>query len=256
MKLFLDKVFHLANININIGYRDCAMARLPRISPPGIPQHIIQRGNNRQVCFVSGQDRAFYASLLIEYSNRFSVAIHAWVFMTNHVHLLASPCTTDGISDMMQAVGRRYVRYFNREYRRSGTLWEGRFKSCLVQSERYLLQCQRYIELNPVRAGMVSDPADYVWSSYRCHAFGQAVKMFTPHQEYLRPGDTRPARQKAYRAMFRFDVDAEQIKDIRLAVNKGLALGTDRFKDEIEQLYGRRVRPARMGRPGLRSKSN
>jgi len=126
------------------------MARLQRISPLGIPQHIIQRGNNRQVCFACDQDMAFYASLLIEYSKMFSVAIHAWVFMTNHVHLLASPYTNGAISDMMQAVGRRYIRYFNREYRRSGTLWEGRFKSSLVESEKYLLQCQRYIELNPV----------------------------------------------------------------------------------------------------------
>jgi len=199
---------------------------------------------------------AFYANLLIEYSIKFSVAIHAWVFMTNHVHLLASPNTNGGISDMMQSVGRRYVRYFNREYRRSGTLWEGRFKSSLVQSEKYLLQCQRYIELNPVRAGMVSDPAEYVWSSYRCHAFGKAVKMSTPHEEYVRLGDTSSARQKTYREMFRSHVDDELINDIRLAVNKGLALGAEKFKEEIELLYGRRVRAAKMGRPSLRLKSN
>ncbi len=197
---------------------------------------------------------AFYASLLLEYSKKFSVAIHAWVFMTNHVHLLASPYTNGGVSDMMQAIGRRYVRYFNREYRRSGTLWEGRFKSSLVQSEKYLLHCQRYIELNPVRAGMVSDPAEYVWSSYQCHALGKSVKMSTPHEEYLRLGDSSPARQKAYRDMFRSHVDDELIKDIRLAVNKGLALGAERFKEEIEFLYGRRVRPAKMGRPKLRLK--
>ena len=232
------------------------MARLQRISPLGIPQHIIQRGNNRQVCCACDQDMAFYASLLTEYSTKFSVAIHAWVFMTNHVHLLASPYANGGISAMMQAVGRRYVRYFNGEYRRSGTLWEGRFKSSLVQSEKYLLQCQRYIELNPIRASMVSDPAEYCWSSYQCHALGKTVKMSTPHEEYLCLGNTGPARQKAYRALFRSHVDDELIKDIRLAVNKGLALGEERFKEEIEQLYGRRVRPAKMGRPRLRSESN
>ena len=174
------------------------MARLQRIAPLGIPQHIIQRGNNRQACFACDQDMAFFASLLHEYSRKFSVSLHAWVFMTNHVHLLASPHKIDGISNMMQSVGRRYVRYFNREYRRSGTLWEGRFKSSLVQSETYLLQCQRYIELNPVRAGMVSDPAQYAWSSYQCHSLGKAVKMSTPHEEYLALGNTDLIRQSVY----------------------------------------------------------
>ena len=228
------------------------MARLQRIAPLGIPQHIIQRGNNRQVCFACDQDMAFYASLLLEYSKKFSVSLHAWVFMTNHVHLLASPYTIGGISNMMQSVGRRYVRYFNREYGRSGTLWEGRFKSSLVQSETYLLQCQRYIELNPVRAKMVSDPAQYVWSSYQRHALGEAVKMSTPHEEYFSLGNTDSVRQSVYRALFRSHVDDELIKDIRLAVNKGLALGGERFKDEIEWLYKRRVKPAKMGRPRLR----
>jgi putative transposase len=196
---------------------------------------------------------AFYASLLHEYSQKYSVALHAWVFMTNHVHLLASPYTADGVSFMMQSVGRRYVRYFNREYRRSGTLWEGRFKSSLVQSETYLLQCQRYIELNPVRADMVTDPAQYAWSSYQCHALGKVTKMNTPHEEYLALGDSDSKRHNAYQALFRAHVDDELIKDIRLAVNKGLALGGERFKDEIEQLCNRRVRPAKMGRPRLRS---
>jgi len=227
------------------------MARLQRIAPLGIPQHIIQRGNNRQACFASNQDMAFYASLLHEYSKKFSVSLHAWVLMTNHVHLLASPYAAGGISNMMQSVGRRYVRYFNREYQRSGTLWEGRFKSSLVQSETYLLQCQRYIELNPVRAGMVSDPAQYVWSSYQCHALGLAVRMSTPHEEYLALGDADSIRQSRYRELFRFHVDDELTKDIRLALNKGMALGGEKFKDEIERLHKRRVRPAKMGRPRL-----
>ncbi len=224
------------------------MARLSRIAPLGIPQHIIQRGNNRQVCFVCEQDMAFYADLLHEYSSKFLVEIHAWVFMTNHVHLLATPRTKEAISNMMQSIGRRYVRYFNKEYQRSGTLWEGRFKSSLVQSDIYLLECQRYIELNPVRAGMVYNPADYVWSSYQRHALGKDIQISTPHEEYLRLGDTDKVRQNNYRALFRSHVEAELIGDIRKALNKGLALGNERFKDEIERLYGQRVKPAKMGR--------
>ena len=146
------------------------MARLPRFCPSGVAQHIIQRGNNRQVCFASNEDLAAYAYWLKLYSNEFDVDVHAWVFMTNHVHLLVTPSTDDGVSKFMQSLGRHYVRYFNKVYKRSGTLWEGRFKSCLVQSEEYLLQCYRYIELNPVRANMVNDPADYIWSSYQCNA--------------------------------------------------------------------------------------
>ncbi len=225
------------------------MARLPRIAPLGIPQHIIQRGNNQQVCFVCEQDMAFYADLLHEYSSKFLVEIHAWVFMTNHVHLLVTPLTKAAISHLMQSIGRRYVRYFNKEYHRSGTLWEGRFKSCLVQSDHYFLECQRYIELNPVRAGMVSDPADYIWSSYQCHALGKDIQINTPHDEYLRLGNTDKDRQSNYRALFRSHVQAELIGDIRKAVNKGLALGNESVKDEIEELYGQRVKPAVMGRP-------
>jgi len=136
------------------------MVRLPRICLPGIPQHIIQRGNNRQPCFASDEDFATYAHWLDEYARKCEVAIHAWVFMTNHVHLLATPRTEDGISRLMQTLGRHYVRYFNYTYKRSGTLWEGRFKSCVVDEENYLLICQRYIELNPVRANMVVSPVN------------------------------------------------------------------------------------------------
>ncbi|UTA48058.1 transposase [Simiduia sp. 21SJ11W-1] len=225
------------------------MARLRRISPLGIPQHIVQRGNNRQVCFASEQDLAAYVNWLEEYAGQFGVSVHAWVLMTNHVHLLVTPKKEGGVSSMMQAVGRRYVRYFNREHRRTGTLWEGRFKASLVQSEVYLLACQRYIELNPVRAGMVSDPADYVWSSYQAHALGKSIKVHSPHSEYLKLGEEASKRQSSYRALFDAHVECRLIEDIRAAVNKGMALGDTRFKDEIERLHGRRVRPATMGRP-------
>lgn len=153
------------------------MARLPRICLPDIPQHVIQRGNNRQACFGSDEDYAAYAHWLEEYARKFRVAIHAWVFMTNHVHLLLTPETDEGVSRLMQTLGRKYVRYFNYTYKRSGTLWEGRFKSCVVEAENYLLLCQRYIELNPVRAGMVEAPGDYIWSSYRANGLGQPARF-------------------------------------------------------------------------------
>jgi REP-associated tyrosine transposase len=227
------------------------MARLPRVSPVGVPQHIIQRGNNRQICFASEQDLAIYASWLEEYAHKFNVAVHAWVFMTNHVHLLATPYVNGAVSKMMQALGRRYVRYFNREYRRTGTLWEGRFKASLVQSENYLLACQRYIELNPIRAGMVEDPADYRWSSYQAHALGKCVKLHSPHDEYMKLASTVAARQESYRALFDALIDGSMVTEIGCALNKGMALGDERFKDEIEQLHGQRVRPCKMGRPKI-----
>ena len=192
---------------------------------------------------------AVYAKWLKQYADEFVVDVHAWVFMTNHVHLLVTPGKPEGVSKMMQALGRRYVRYFNREYGRTGTLWEGRFKSSLVQSETYLLQCQRYIELNPVRAGMVSDPADYHWSSYRCHGLGVAISLHEPHQEYLNLSRINSQRLQRYRDLFKARVEDEMLVDIRSSVNKGLALGNERFKAEIETVCGRRVRPMKMGRP-------
>jgi putative transposase len=185
------------------------MARLPRIAPVGIPVHLIQRGNNRQVCFASEEDFSVYASLLKEYSKEFAVDIHAWVLMTNHVHILCTPRQEFGVSRMMQSVGRRYVRYFNFQYRRSGTLWEGRYKSCLVQGEDYLLEVYRYIELNPVRAGMVDDPADYLWSSYPINALGRESELCTPHREYLRLGRGKAGRQQRYRGLFKAHVESE-----------------------------------------------
>lgn len=225
------------------------MARLPRLGPVGIPQHIIQRGNNRAICFASERDFAFYTNCLKEYSGKYGVSIHAWVFMTNHVHLLATPNQEHGISKMMQSLGRMYVRYFNKAYSRTGTLWEGRFKSCLVQSETYLLQCYRYIELNPVAANMVDDPAEYAWSSYQCNALGKQSSLLSPHAEYMKLGRVPKDRCSAYMALFEHHLDAAQIKDIRQAVTKGMALGSDRFKQEIEIAHNRRVVPGRVGRP-------
>ncbi|MCA0899160.1 transposase [Microbulbifer agarilyticus] len=196
------------------------MARLPRLGPASIPQHVIQRGNNRQVCFCSEQDMIAYAGWLKQYAREFDVQVHAWVFMTNHVHLLATPASDNGVSRMMQALGRIYVRYFNREYRRSGTLWEGRYKSCLVESEEYLLQCYRYIELNPVRAGMVVDPGEYYWSSYRCNGLGKASALLTPHPQYMALGRCPKERRESYRALFRYQLDGPLLEEIRGSVSK------------------------------------
>ena len=225
------------------------MARLIRCCPSGFPLHIIQRGNNRTCCFADEQDFACYASWLRDYARRFQVRVHAWVFMTNHVHLLATPATDNGISHLMQALGRRYVRYFNRRHDRTGTLWEGRFRSSLVQTSNYLLACYRYIEMNPVRAQMVDKPSQYRWSSYRCNALGIDATLCSPHEEYLNLGRYKAERIRVYRELFRTRVRSDLVNDIRTAVNRGLALGDPEFKLEIERAVGRRVTPAAMGRP-------
>jgi len=167
--------------------------------------------------------------------------------MTNHVHLLATSKTRDGISKMMQVVGRHYVRYVNLSYHRTGTLWEGRFKSCVVDAEDYLLVCQRYIEVNPVRAGMVQQPADYRWSSYHSNALAKESHLWTPHETWLQLGQTHQERSAAYRNLFAGHFDPDDLKAVRDAVNKGLALGNNRFRDEIERLSGRRMRQLKRG---------
>jgi len=208
---------------------------------------VVQRGNNRQVCFADDADLKAYANWLREAADKYSVAIHAWVFMTNHVHLLVTPSSVDGVSRCMQYLGRHYVRRFNYRYRRTGTLFEGRFKSGIVQSREYLLICQRYIELNPVRAGMVSDPADYTWSSYRAHAFAKPVGLWSPHPEYRALGNTPFQRGAAYREFFQAQLADKLNDDIRAAVNQGLVLGTDRFRAEVEQLTGQPQQRLRRG---------
>jgi putative transposase len=216
------------------------MPRTSRQCPVGLPVHVIQRGNNRQPCFASEADFKAYAHWLHEAALKFGVSIHAWVFMTNHVHLLLTPNGEMAVSRLMQYLGRSYVRYFNFHYQRTGTLWEGRFKSSIVQTRHYLLACQRYIEMNPVRVGMVTDPADYAWSSYRAHALGCDVKMWTPHAEYLELGSHKRSRSESYRQLFRTELGEELISEIRLAANVGLALGNDKFKEEVERLTGQR----------------
>lgn len=225
------------------------MARKPRFSLPGVPQHIIQRGNNREPCFYAEDDYHRYLGDLKKALEQNDCRLHAYVLMTNHVHLLLTPMSKHGASHLMQDVGRKYVRYINYAYRRSGTLWEGRYKASLVDSEAYLLTCMRYIELNPLRANMVAHPSEYRWSSYACNAHGKDNALLTPHPLYKQLGTDPVSCQHAYRELFRNHMDHTTIHDIREALNQELVLGREDFKDRIEQMTKRQTRPGRSGRP-------
>ncbi len=225
------------------------MPRRPRLSLPNVPLHLIQRGNNRQVCFVADEDYRFYLDWLRDYASRAGCRIHAYVLMTNHVHLLVSAQRGDAPGEMMKALGQRYVQYFNRSYRRSGTLWEGRYRSCPTQAEDYLLACQRYIELNPVRAAMVAHPADYRWSSYRANAQGEFDALITPHEAFRALGLDDAGRQSAYRELFRYELEPGMVDEIRRATNGNFVLGGEHFAEQIAAALGRRVTPGKSGRP-------
>jgi putative transposase len=223
------------------------MVRLPRFAVPGHPQHVIQRGNNRSLLFAASSDYQFFQDCLLTACQRHGCQIHAYVFMTNHVHLLMTPNTESSVGKVMQSVGRRYVQHFNFTAGRTGTLWEGRYRATLVDTERYLLTCYRYIELNPVRAGLVDTPGEYPWSSYRANAVGRVDPLVTAHDLYLALGTDPPARRAAYRALFQTDVDGLTIRAIRDATNKGWALGGERFREEFTATLTRRARPSPKG---------
>lgn len=222
------------------------MPRRSRLMLPDVPVHIVQRGNNRGPCFFRESDYLVYLSQLETLAVRFDCAIHAWCLMTNHVHLLMTPGEANSCGLLMKNLGQRYVQYVNRIHRRSGSLWEGRFRSCLAQSHEYVLACYRYIELNPVRANMVMHPRDYRWSSYRANAEGAASALRTPHAEYLALAQDP---KSAYRGLFADQINAALIGDIRAATNGGFALGSESFKREIGQALGRRVVRGSPGRP-------
>lgn len=225
------------------------MPRRPRIKLAGMPQHIVQRGINRESCFHAEEDYHFYLHWLEKAAADWRCDVHAIVLMTNHVHLLVTPEADTGIAKLMQAIGRRYVQYINRSYRRTGSLWEGRYKSSVVQAESYLLTCMRYIELNPVRAAMVKDPGQYRWSSYRHNGLGQTDSRITPHSVFLAIDRDAATRQAAYRAMFRSGLDDEALADIRLALSQGQPLGQRRFSDQICAARGVRRTRKKPGRP-------
>lgn len=225
------------------------MARLPRLTIPGYPHHIIQRGNNRQPIFASDADYQTLLSMLEENARKFGVGVHAYVLMSNHFHLLATPEATQGIPQMMQAVGRRYVRYFNQRQGRTGTLWEGRYKSTLIQSERYLLTCMAYIDLNPVRAGLASEPADYPWSSHSHYIGRRYDRLVTPHPLYWELGNTPFAREAAYAELVRSGITPEQQHALTDSALRGWALGEATYVADLQKRTARRVSKTRAGRP-------
>ena len=232
------------------------MARLPRLTLPGYPHHIIQRGNNRQMIFADTQDFATMMALLAENAHKFAVAVHAYVLMDNHFHLLATPATAEALPLMMQAVGRSYVRYFNQRHARSGTLWEGRYRSTLIETERYLLACMVYIDLNPVRAGMVAQPGAWQWSSH-AHYLGQRIdKLVTPHALYWALGNTPFAREAAYGDLVQAGLADDHQRQLTDATLRGWALGEPTFIEDLQKKIERRVSRARAGRPPADSKKH
>ena len=229
------------------------MSRRARLKIAGQPFHVIQRGNNRSETFLGRDDFVLYLGLLNELAPLFECATHAYVLMPNHVHMLITPSEADGLSLLMKHLGQRYAQHFNRVHGRTGTLWEGRFKSSLVHDESYLFTCRRYIELNPVRARMVGDPWDYPWVSYRANAGREPSTLIARHRLYLQLGATEDERCDAYRKLFEDPLTDEQLDEIRTAVNGGFALGTREFVEAVERALERRAKPGVNGRPRKRA---
>ena len=225
------------------------MPRRPRIQLDKTPLHIVQRGQHREACFFGEEDYQHYLHWLGEALAEHECALHAYVLMTNHVHLLLTPRRAASVPRLIMSLGRRYVQYINRTHDRSGTLWDSRYKSSVVHADSYLVTCQRYIEQNPVRAAMVDDPAHYRWSSYRHNALGQTDSLLTPHPVYMALAATNKGRQSAYRTLFRSELDEAAIDDIRLALNQNQPLGSSRFHAQIEKRLGERREARPQGRP-------
>ncbi len=224
------------------------MPRRARMYLPGLPYHVVQRGNNREPCFIESENYQFYLELWKALSRRYGALVHAYCLMTNHIHFLVTPDTETAISNTMKVVGSRYAQYINLKYKRTGTLWEGRHRSSLVQSDQYLLRCMRYIELNPVRAGMVNRPEEYRWSSYGVHAWGDKA-WITPHAEYIGLGKTSADRCHAYRELFRDQLSEADLHQIREAAHYSQPIGDDRFRQMIEKQYGIKLGQSKRGRP-------
>lgn len=225
------------------------MARLPRLVLPNHPHHIIQEGNDRQLIFRDDEDYQRFLGWLKESAREFKVSIHAYALMPDHLHLLASPSTEQGLARMMQRVGRYYVPWFNQKYQRVGGLFRGRFRTSLIDSERYFMTCSRYIEFNPVRSGLVGDPAHYRWSSYAHHAGARQESLITDHALYWGLGNTPFQREAAYIELARQPLSADQLDSINQALLKGWPLGSDAFKNQLQQKARRQVLPAKRGRP-------
>jgi putative transposase len=216
---------------------------------PGYTYHVVQRGNNREACFFDTENYLLYLNQLSESLTRYGAELHSYVLMTNHVHLLMTPHAEDSISRIMKVLASRYAFFLNKSYGRTGTVWEGRHKSSIVQTDSYLLKCYRYIELNPVAATMVESPEQYRWSSYGANAWGDRCDWLTPHPTYFSLGNSLPQRLQAYRRLFELALEDNDRLEIRKATHYCLPLGDDRFRQQIEETLGRRVGFARRGRP-------
>ena len=230
------------------------MARLPRLTLSGYPHHIIQRGNNRQTIFTDPQDFEAMLALLRENAQKFGVAVHSYVLMDNHFHLLATPSTAEALPLMMQAVGRSYVRRFNQRHGRSGTLWEGRYRSTLIETERYLLACMVYIDLNPVRAGIVTEPGAWRWSSHAHYLGQQHDALVTPHALVWELGNTPFAREAAYKTLVDAGIGSSQQTALTTATLSGWALGGEDFVEALQKKSSRRITKSQAGRPPVRKK--
>ncbi len=230
------------------------MARLGRYFIKDQPLHVIQRGNDRKAVFFEEDDYRRYCDWLMTAAREYGTKIHAYVLMTNHVHLLVTPQSADSLPRTMQSLGRRYVRYVNLAHKRTGTMWEGRYRAAPIEGEAYFLMCCRYIELNPVRARMVAHPRDYPWSSFGAHALGKVDALVSDHAEFHRLGREPAERQKAYRALFRAKLDDDAVEALRNATNGGWALGNARFKRQIAKAAKRRAAPLPQGRKALSAK--
>ena len=217
------------------------MPRRPRLVAPEVPMHIIQRGNNRNNCFFSNSDYLTYLGMLKEAADSAHCPIHAYALMTNHIHLLVTPLHENSAPKLMKSVGERYVQFINRRYGRAGTLWQGRYRSCLVQNEHYFMVCQRYIEMNPVRASMVSNPGLYAWSSHRTYAYGDINPLLTPHALISDLGLTPTARQLAYRGLFDDIIPAKTLNQLRDATNNNFSFGDDAFAERMAKALDRQV---------------
>lgn len=225
------------------------MPRKPRFYVPGAPVHAVQRGHNRSAVFFADLDYLEYLRCLKQAADSCGCAVHAYVLMTNHVHLLLSPERSESVGRLFQSLGRHYVRYVNETYRRHGGLWEGRYRGNVIDSQAYLLLCMRYIERNPVRAGMVDHPASYRWSSYTANALGVSNAILTAHAEYVALGRLPDDRQSAYRGLFEVDTASDEQARFRCALQTGTPLGNAQFKGQIEAALRVKVGFAQRGRP-------
>jgi putative transposase len=225
------------------------MPRPLRLILPGVAVHIIQRGNNRVACFRQDNDYLMYLSHLLKLSEKYDCAIHAYCLMTNHVHVLLTPQAADACTGLMRDLGQRYVQYFNRCHERTGTLWEGRFRSCIAESALYVLGCYRYIELNPVRAGLVDHPSSYLWSSYAVNTGVRSDPLISGHAEYLALATEAHLREAAYRGLFDQRLEPGLQKAIRDATNGGYPLASEGFKRNVLAPNGFRIEPGQAGRP-------